>query len=299
MRKTKKPAIASEWRENKEAQQRADQKAAREQARAARAEAFARFSGAAGYLMIAGGWVVCIALAVLFGLSLATYSPADPGFSVTGTQKAANLCGIVGAWAADFSYWLVGRSAWWVVAVLAFSGVQMVRALWARANTVQYSLRPWSASVGFVILMSASVGLETLQFGYAGVTLPLGAGGLYGQFVASQVTPFFGIWGSTFLFMLLTAVGLSFVFGFSWFDLAEKLGLILETIVKFITTPRRKEKPQTVSEQDEATEETTEEKVEADLSAPAEVKDVVKRSSAATTRSKRAKAAAATSTEGV
>ena len=92
MRKTKKPAIASEWRENKEAQQRADQKAAREQARAARAEAFARFSGAAGYLMIAGGWVVCIALAVLFGLSLATYSPADPGFSVTGTQKAANLC---------------------------------------------------------------------------------------------------------------------------------------------------------------------------------------------------------------
>lgn len=120
MRKTKKPAIASEWRENKEAQQRADQKAAREQARAARAEAFARFSGAAGYLMIAGGWVVCIALAVLFGLSLATYSPADPGFSVTGTQKAANLCGIVGAWAADFSYWLVGRSAWWVVAVLAF-----------------------------------------------------------------------------------------------------------------------------------------------------------------------------------
>ena len=299
MRKTKKPAIASEWRENKEAQQRADQKAAREQARAARAEAFARFSGAAGYLMIAGGWVVCIALAVLFGLSLATYSPADPGFSVTGTQKAANLCGIVGAWAADFSYWLVGRSAWWVVAVLAFSGVQMVRALWARANTVQYSLRPWSASVGFVILMSASVGLETLQFGYAGVTLPLGAGGLYGQFVASQVTPFFGIWGSTFLFMLLTAVGLSFVFDFSWFDLAEKLGLIFETIVKFITTPRRKEKPQTVSEQDEATEETTEEKVEADLSAPAEVKDVVKRPSAATTRSKRAKAAAATSSEGV
>lgn len=95
-----------------------------------------------------------------------------------------------------------------------FSGVQMVRALWARANTVQYSLRPWSASVGFVILMSASVGLETLQFGYAGVTLPLGAGGLYGQFVASQVTPFFGIWGSTFLFMLLTAVGLSFVLAF-------------------------------------------------------------------------------------
>ena len=92
MRKTKKPAIASEWRENKEAQQRADQKAAREQARAARAEAFARFSGAAGYLMIAGGWVVCIALAVLFGLSLATYSPADP---VAVTKKRMLLINIL------------------------------------------------------------------------------------------------------------------------------------------------------------------------------------------------------------
>ena len=225
MRKTKKPAIASEWRENKEAQERADLKAAREQARAARAEAYARFSGAAGDVVVAGGWSVCLALAVLFGLSLFTYSPADPGFSVTGTQKAANLCGILGAWSADFAYWLLGRSAWWVVAVLAFAGVQMVRALWARANTVQYRLRPWSAAVGFVVLLSASVGLETLQFGYAGLTLPLGAGGLYGQFVASQVTPFLGIWGSTFLFLLLTAIGLSLVFGFSWFDLAEKIGM--------------------------------------------------------------------------
>lgn len=254
MRKTKKPAIASEWRENKKAQERADQKAAKEQARAARAEVFARLSGATGYLTIAGGWVVCFALAVLFALSLFTYSPADPGFSVTGTQKAANLCGIFGAWAADFSYWLLGRSSWWVVAVLAFAGVQMVRALWARANTVQFSLRPWSATLGFLVLMSASVGLETLQFGYLGLSLPLGAGGLYGQYVASQVTPFLGIWGSTFLFLLLCAAGLSFVFGFSWFDLAEKIGRIFEAILKFLSVSRPKTKEEAVQPEAEAVE---------------------------------------------
>ena len=143
MRKTKKPAIASEWRENKKAQERADQMAAKEQARAARSEALSRISAAAGYLMTAGGWVVCLTLAVLFAISLATYAPADPGFSETGTQKAANLCGIFGAWAADFSYWLLGRSAWWAPVVLAFAGVQMVRALWARANTMPFSLRLW------------------------------------------------------------------------------------------------------------------------------------------------------------
>lgn len=278
MRKTKKPAIASEWRENKKAQERADQKAAKEQARAARAEAFSRLSGAAGYLVIAGGWVVCLALAVLFALSLATYSPADPGFSVTGTQKAANLCGIFGAWAADFSYWLVGRSAWWLVAVLAFAGVQMVRALWARANTLQFSLRPWSALIGFIVLMSASVGLETLQFGYAGLELPLGAGGLYGQYVASQVTPFLGIWGSTLLFVLLLASGLAFVFGFSWFDLAEKIGRIFETILKFLTMPRFKTKEASQAQADTAVE--VEEAATVAESTPPTVKEVKKKSMA-------------------
>lgn len=292
MRKTKKPAIASEWRENKEAQERADLKAAREQARAARAEAFARFSGAAGYLVVAGGWIVCLALAVLFGLSLFTYSPADPGFSVTGTQKAANLCGILGAWSADFAYWLLGRSAWWVVAVLAFAGVQMVRALWARANTVQYRLRPWSAAVGFVVLLSASVGLETLQFGYAGLTLPLGAGGLYGQFVASQVTPFLGIWGSTFLFLLLTAIGLSLVFGFSWFDLAEKIGLIFETVGKFFTTPRRKDEEK-ASEQAEASAEEVAEKAVLEETPAAVPSQPQRRTQSTASRAKRTASAGA------
>lgn len=278
MRKTKKPAIASEWRENKKAQERADQKAAKEQARAARAEAFSRLSGAAGYLVIAGGWVVCLALAVLLALSLATYSPADPGFSVTGTQKAANLCGIFGAWAADFSYWLVGRSAWWLVAVLAFAGVQMVRALWARANTLQFSLRPWSALIGFIVLMSASVGLETLQIGYAGQKLPLGAGGLYGQYVASQVTPFLGIWGSTLLFVLLLASGLAFVFGFSWFDLAEKIGRIFETILKFLTMPRFKTKEASQAQVDTAVE--AEEAATVAESTSPTVKEVKKKSTA-------------------
>ena len=248
MRKTKKPAIASEWRENKKAQERADQMAAKEQARAARSEALSRISAAAGYLMTAGGWVVCLTLAVLFAISLATYAPADPGFSETGTQKAANLCGIFGAWAADFSYWLLGRSAWWAPVVLALAGVQMVRALWARANTMPFSLRPWSMGLGFVVLMSASVGLETLQFGYLGLKLPLGGGGLDGQFVASQVTPFLGIWGSTILFGLLLAAGMSFVFGFSWFDVAERIGRVFERIVKFFTFSRPKAKEEAKSE---------------------------------------------------
>ena len=246
MRKTKKPAIASEWRENKKAQERADLKAAKDQARAARAEAFSRIAGAVGYLSISVGCVVSLALVVLLTLSLATYAPADPGFSATGTQKAANWCGIFGAWTSDFLYWLFGRSAWWIVIVTGFAGIQMVRARWARDNTLQYRLRPVAATIGFAILLSASVGLETLQIGYGGQRLPLGAGGLYGQFVASEVTPYLGIWGSTFLFTLLGAVGLSLVFSFSWFDLAERIGRACESFVKRLSNARIKPRKKTV-----------------------------------------------------
>ena len=105
MRKTKKPAIASEWRENKEAQERAQREGDREAARAARARLFTAVSALIKGLVLKVGWVVALTAGVLAAAALLTYSPADPGFSVTGTKLPANLCGLAGAWFADAGFW--------------------------------------------------------------------------------------------------------------------------------------------------------------------------------------------------
>ena len=62
MRKNKKPAIASEWRENKEAQDRAEQQAERERLRADRSRRFAGVSAFCKHLLASTGWVVAIVL---------------------------------------------------------------------------------------------------------------------------------------------------------------------------------------------------------------------------------------------
>lgn len=238
MRKNKKPAIASEWRENKAAQDRAEQLAERERARASRSRRMANAGAFFKHLLASMGWVVAIVLAVLLATALATYTAQDPGFSATGTEGARNLCGLIGAWVSDFLYWLFGRSSWWIVAALLATGVSLVRVIWARGESIVLRIHPVSATLGMAVLLTASSGLECLQFGYVGEGLPLGAGGLYGQYVAGWVTPYLGIWGSSFVAFVCVAVGVSFVFGFSWFDVAERIGTVLESIGHFISFKR-------------------------------------------------------------
>ncbi len=243
MRKNKKPAIASEWRENKAAQDRAEQQAERERARADRSRRMARFTAFFKHVLASTGWVVAIVLAVLLATALATYTPSDPGFSATGTERAGNLCGLFGAWVSDLLYWLFGRSAWWVVAALLATGVNLVRVIWARSDAVALRVHPVTGTLGMALVLTASTGLECLQLGYLGEGLPLGAGGLYGQYVAGWVTPYLGVWGATFVFFVGLAIGVSYVFGFSWFDVAERIGAALEEIGRLFAK-RPDKKPQ-------------------------------------------------------
>lgn len=240
MRKNKKPAIATEWRENKQAQERQEQEQARLARKQARAAAWAKVSAGIRHILTSMGWLIALVLGALLAATLATYVPTDPGFSSTGTERPENICGILGAWTADLLYWLFGRSAWWLVGALFCLGVQLVRVIWAKTNGMTYTIRPIAMLFGLVVLMAASVGLECLQFGYLSENLPLGAGGLLGQFIAGQVTPYGGIWGSTFVLFVLVLVGMSYVFAFSWFDVAEKIGAVIEAFCKRVASIRLK-----------------------------------------------------------
>lgn len=68
----KKPAIASEWRENKEAQERAQREVDREAARAARARLLSAVSALIKGLVLKVGWVVALTAGVLAAAALLT-----------------------------------------------------------------------------------------------------------------------------------------------------------------------------------------------------------------------------------
>ncbi|MCF0254256.1 MAG: DNA translocase FtsK 4TM domain-containing protein, partial [Duodenibacillus sp.] len=180
----------------------------------------------------AGGavWLAFLVAGVLLGLALASYDPADAGFThtVLPGHVARNLCGTAGAWCADALLWLAGWSAWWVVAAFALVGLRYLLRVWFA--TEKKGCRGYVAPViGFALLMSASPALEALQLGYLGGSLPLGAGGVIGRWIASQAVPYAGVWGSTALLVIALAAALRLVFGFPWLAIAEVLGLAVET----------------------------------------------------------------------
>src|SRR4051812_15192382 len=65
-------------------------------------------------LMLLGGGVAWL----LALLALATHNPADAAFSTSGSSAATlNKAGALGAWFSDLSFFLVGYSTWWLMAI--------------------------------------------------------------------------------------------------------------------------------------------------------------------------------------
>src|SRR5579872_86240 len=67
-------------------------------------------------------WIFLGVAAILFA-ALSTYSSHDPGFSYSGEAgHVHNAMGRVGAWLADFLYFLIGYPAYLLVILLVWSG---------------------------------------------------------------------------------------------------------------------------------------------------------------------------------
>lgn len=233
MRKGKKPAITSEWRENKIAQEKAQREANLVARQFAREKAVTTVTkgarSAVGYFLAIGSCV----LALFLALSLFTYSPLDPGFSVTGGATIENLCGITGAWIANFLYWLLGGSAWWLVLVFLSYFVSSVLIALARREQGGW-LRNLGAFASFIVLMLSSVTLEALQLSYLGGSLPSGAGGICGREIATLVVPLLGVWGTTLVSLFLLAGAAGVLFHFSWGCVFEWLGTGCEKAFNYL-----------------------------------------------------------------
>ena len=229
MKKNKKPAIATEWREGKEAEARVLAETRRE----ARREMWRKVGAGLAYfvrwLLLRLGWIVALVTGCLTATAFLSYTPTDAAFSTTGAAMPENLCGLWGAWTSDALYWSLGVAAWWVPVALFIYG-----AVWLHLSLTgqrEMALKPFSSVAGFAMLLASSAGLAVLQLSYLGQDLPMGAGGLVGRGIAANSAPFFGVWGATFILSVVLIFGLSLAFHFSWFVAVEKIGGAIEGAV--------------------------------------------------------------------
>ena len=171
---------------------------------------------------------------LLLVLSMFSFSPKDPSWSGSGLGgPVRNWMGLVGAWLADGMYFCFGYSAWWLVAILGRFWL-IAWANWLRTDESSQSAsfkepeNNWQTRlifwVGLLVLMSSSSALEWARLTRWDAILPGTSGGAMGYAVGHFSLKWLGFNGSSLIEIVCIALGMGWVFGFSWGQVCESLG---------------------------------------------------------------------------
>lgn len=160
-------------------------------------------------------------------LVLGTYDPLDPAWSRhSALEDASNAGGVVGAHISDVLLYLFGISAWWIVLA---GTLLVVRAYRHTARRITENPKVvLLVTTGLALLVFSSAAFEGLRLYSAHFELPGKPGGIVGGEIALISSSAFGFIGSTLMFLILMAVGISLVSGISWITISEKVGYWLE-----------------------------------------------------------------------
>lgn len=179
---------------------------------------------------------VCLILtgaALYLILIFFSYDRGDAGWSHSGDlNPVRNAGGHAGAWLADLLLFLFGASAWWWVAFFLSAVAWSYRRIDIVGIFDRHSLL--LSAGGFLLLLSASSGLESLRFHTINISLPLMPGGMLGDAISYHLSKILGFTGATLTLLILIAIGFSQFTGLSWVRFVEKIGENIETFLLFI-----------------------------------------------------------------
>ncbi|HWS78249.1 MAG TPA: DNA translocase FtsK 4TM domain-containing protein, partial [Thermomonas sp.] len=169
--------------------------------------------------------LIAVAPLLLFLLAcLVTYSPADPGFSHSGsiTAPIQNACGRVGAWIADVLLMLTGYVAFLLPLVL---GAIAWIALFGMDTDGdgEADLGPALRLVGIVGFLVSACGLLYLRVAGSN-DLSAGSGGLLGQLVGKSLDNLFGALGANLFLLSLFLISVTLATGLSWLAVMDRIG---------------------------------------------------------------------------
>jgi DNA segregation ATPase FtsK/SpoIIIE, S-DNA-T family len=176
-------------------------------------------------------WLVASAVLWLLAvLAMLTHSGADPGFSTSGAgEPVRNKVGLLGAWGADFVFFMLGHSAWWLPLVAARAWLSsLARELRGVADAA--ASRTAVVWTGLLALLAASCALEASRLYQFEASLPGHAGGVIGFSLGPLSAKLLGFAGSGVFWIALLLVGMALALRFSWLALAERIGVWVESL---------------------------------------------------------------------
>ncbi len=179
-----------------------------------------------------------ILLVGYYGMSLWTYSPSDPGFTTTGQGASIhNAAGLVGAWLADFSRFLLGYGAYAVPPMLLVFALRQ----FVRLRTDDRLINVFFAiQVSGVVLTVFAVSVlaaihQPAPENVGGLAASGSAGGVVGQVLSDGLIRYLGAVGATGLMLGFVMLAFSAVSGLSWLGLFELVGRGVDTGISLLS----------------------------------------------------------------
>ncbi len=162
-------------------------------------------------LLIAG-----VALAAYLLIALASYDPLDPAWSRADTARETvrNAGGVVGAWFADVSLYLLGLTAYSLPLLTLW-------AAWGLYRPGDGGYHRAFRILGILLTLAAGAALAALHWPWGPNALPWGPGGLLGERLAHLATQGFNTVGATLFLTVATLIGISLATRLSWLRLLQ------------------------------------------------------------------------------
>lgn len=166
------------------------------------------------------GMIVSCVFAFFILLALASFHPADPGWSQAGLQSDVhNWVGPIGAWFADILFFTLGSFAYSLPFCCAFLGwflFQQTKTL-LEIDYLTIGLR----LIGIILFVLGATGLLSLNMedihNYT-------SGGMVGDVLSSSLIPYFSMVGTTLLLLCFFCTGFTLLSGVSWVAIVDKIG---------------------------------------------------------------------------
>lgn len=171
-----------------------------------------------------------VGVALFLLIALLTFSPADPGWSHSGSsQPIVNAAGRMGAWLADLLLSLFGITAYLFPFLVSGYAYTLFRERVVRdaSGSLPFYLR-W---LGFAIAVTAGAALADIHVPRVPLALPETSGGILGQETANLMATDLGSTGTSILLIVGFLAGVSLHTRLSWLALIDGMGhVVLQSI---------------------------------------------------------------------
>jgi len=176
------------------------------------------------------GMIISCVFAFFLLLAMASFHPADPGWSQAGLQSDVNnWVGPIGAWFADILFFTLGSFAYSLPFCCAFLGwflFQQTKTL-LEIDYLTIGLR----LIGVILFVLGATGLLSLNVedihNYT-------SGGMVGDVLSSSLIPYFSMVGTTLLLLCFFCTGFTLLSGVSWVAIVDKIGELAISIGHFM-----------------------------------------------------------------